>query len=162
MEYYVSLPKLLECTDRLEQTARKERQILSELRDTVERLKLLSYMEEVIRELRRRAERLEEQLQATLRMAQALRRIYELLRRMENAVIDGIELPALPPIPTQTTTVFAAPKIQELPVVPGENQITLQAVDWMARESPVVILMPEQSEVWKTVRGVISMDVPEM
>lgn len=161
MEYYVSLPKLLECMDRLEQTARKERQILSELRDTVERLKLLSYMEEVIRELRRREERLEEQLQATLRMAQALRRIHELLLRMENAVVDGIELPALPQMPTQTKTYAIA--LSDPPEISGENQFTLQAVDWMARESPVVILKPEESEVWKTVRGVISTTyTPEM
>jgi len=95
-EYHVYMPNLLGCAADLEQAARRQKRALADLRDTRNRLKRLSYMDEVIRQLRRREEWMEHRLQKILRMAQALRRIHQILTRMENEVIDGIELP--PPV----------------------------------------------------------------
>lgn len=99
MEYRVYLPRLRQSAERLEQLARKQRRAYDNLQDTIARLRRLSYMDPVITALRRREREAEEQLQKTLRMAQALRRIHQMYLDMENAILDGLELPsgAYPP-----------------------------------------------------------------
>lgn len=94
MEYRVYLPKLRQSAGQLEQVARKQRQTYDSLRETIARLRRLSYMEPVITVLSRKRRELEEELQKILRMAQSLRRIEQTYREMEERIIDGLELPA--------------------------------------------------------------------
>lgn len=94
MEYRVYLLKLRQSAERLEQIARKQRRTYDSLQETIRKLKRLSYMEPVITVLYRKIRELEEELQKILRMAQSLRRIEQRYRDMENAILDGLELPA--------------------------------------------------------------------
>ena len=96
MQFHVYLPRLLAAADRLEESARRQRRALAELTGTLVRLRRLSYMEGPLRQLRRRADQLEERLQATLRMAQTLRRIHEGYSRMEREAADGLDFPVRP------------------------------------------------------------------
>lgn len=93
MEYRVYLPKLRQSAERLEEIARKQRRTCDSLEETIRKLRRLSYMEPVITVLARRMRELEEELQKILRMAQSLRRIEQRYRDMENAILDGLELP---------------------------------------------------------------------
>lgn len=93
MEYRVYLPKLRQSAERLEEIARKQRRTCDSLEETIRKLRRLSYMEPVITVLARRTREMEEELQKILRMAQSLRRIEQRYRDMENAILDGLELP---------------------------------------------------------------------
>lgn len=93
MRYSVRLAGLLRCCESLEQAARRERQETDELQSVIGQLNGLWGMDGVAGVLRREARNMEEQTQAALSMAQAVKRICQIYQEMELAIIDAVDCP---------------------------------------------------------------------
>lgn len=93
MRYSIRLAGLLRCCESLEQSARKQRRELDELQGVIQQVNSLWCMDGVAARLRKEKQNLEEEIQVTVTMAQAARRIHQIYFNMEMAIIDAVDCP---------------------------------------------------------------------
>jgi len=93
VRYSIRLAALLKCGEHLEQAARAERREIEEVQGVIRRLNGLWGMSGVISGLRKDVQDMEEQVQITLMMAQAARRIHQIYMDMERSITDAADCP---------------------------------------------------------------------
>lgn len=91
VRFSVHLPSLLNCAEQLDQVARRQRRAISDLEDTIRLLNRLWGMNRVIGRLNREKQKMEEQLDIILAMAQGLRRSRDIYQRTEQEIMDSLD-----------------------------------------------------------------------